>query len=571
MRTEPDNEEQLSEMSIISRNNGWVIWQAEIPFVAEQSNPYAFKFMVDGLQYWLDATGEVNNYPPERDIHFRFFPGYKPVRWLWSQVFYQIFPDRFFDGNPANNVKTREYVYEGKEVVAKNWGDLPDKENGFREFYGGDLSGIRKKLPYLQDLGVNSLYLNPIFVSPSSHKYDTVDYFNIDPHFGSNEDFAELCNELHANEMHIILDAVVNHSSERCAWFDRYGEYEEKGAYQSQDSKYRGFYYFDTDDPESYHAWYGIKTLPVFDYSNADLQEIVYKADDSILKHWLKAPYRIDGWRFDVIHMLGEGKGAKNNAHYVREFRKAVRELNPEALVLGEHFYEASKWLQGDQEDAAMNYFGFSFPLWAFFAGIDHRGHRIRIDAKTFGFMLARARARLPFENQLSQMNLLNSHDTSRFITILDGDKTLLKAAIVMLFSYIGVPSIYYGDEIGLEGGNDPDCRRTFPWDESSWDLDLLEHYKRLISLRKSSLTLQRGGFVELLAEGDVYVFARALSKQSIITIINRSNSAKIKVPVWKLDINNRVIKSFFDAKEYAIKDGYLEYNCLKGSEILIV
>ena len=570
VRTEPDNEEALTEMEVVELRANEAIWQAEITYLAAEINLYAFKFIVDGLQYWLDASGQVKNYPPERDIHFRFYPGYKPAKWVWSQVFYQIFPDRFFDGDPANNVKTGEYVYEGEDVIEKNWAELPDVENGFREFYGGDLLGIRKKLPYLQDLGVNSLYLNPIFVSPSSHKYDTVDYYRIDPHFGSNKDFAKLCNELHDKEMHIILDAVLNHTSERNIWFDRYNEYDTEGAYQSKDSKYRGFYNFDSDDPESYHGWYGIRTLAVLDYGNPDLQEVVYKADDAILKHWLKAPYKIDGWRFDVIHMLGEGKGAKNNAHYVREFRKAVRMVNPEAFILGEHFFEADKWLQGDQEDGAMNYYGFSFPLWAFFAGIDHRGHRIAVDAKDMAFMLARARARLPFENQLSQINLLNSHDTSRFVTLVKADKALLKAAISMLFTYIGVPSIYYGDEIGLEGGNDPDCRRTFPWDETMWDMDLLNLYKKLIALRKSSLTLQEGGLVELLAEGDIFVFARARANENIITILNRGTATKISIPVWKIGIKNQPLKSFFSAKIYKAKNGFLECESLKGSEILI-
>ena len=570
IRTEPDNEEQLIPMERYSNNDDWSFWQAKIAILPKQTNLYAFKFIVDGFQYWLDATGEVKNYPPERDIHFRFYPAYQPASWVFSQVFYQIFPDRFYDGEPSNNVKTNEYLYEGKPVVAKKWAELPDKNQGFREFYGGDLAGIRQKLDYLQELGVNSLYLNPIFVSASSHKYDTIDYFNIDPHFGTNEDFAALCKDLHAADMHIILDAVVNHTSERHYWFDRYGEYSEAGAYQTKDSKYREFYNFETDDPESYLGWAGVKTLPVLDYSSSKLQDMVYKEPDSILRQWLKPPYKIDGWRFDVIHMLGEGRGAKNNARYVREFRKAVREENPEAFILGEHFFEASKWLQGDQEDGAMNYFGFSFPVWAFFAATDHRNQAIKIDASDFSFLLARARARIPFINQLAQINLLGSHDTARFLTLLKKDIDLMKAAVTMLFTYIGVPSIYYGDEVGLEGEADPDCRRTFPWDRDNWNMDLFSHYQKLISLRKNSKALQKGGFIELYADGDIFGYARAYANETIITIVNRGKPQEINLPVWQLGLSQTSAKSFFSQREFAIKSEFISLKLNQGSELLI-
>jgi alpha-glucosidase len=536
IRSEPDNEEFLSPMQLAQSDDTWQIWQGVLKLdTTHEVTLYAFKFLSEGSQYWLSEMG-ITPYFPERDTHYRYNPHYQAASWVWSQVFYQIFPERFADGDPSNNVKEGEYLYEGKPVVVKKWNERPGK-NGAREFYGGDLEGIRQHLDYLQDLGITALYLNPIFVSPSSHKYDTIDYDTIDPHFGSNETFAQLCADLRSHNMRLILDAVVNHTSERHPWFDRYAEHETPGAYQAKESKTRDLYVFLSDDPDSYVGFYGVRTMPILNFANQVVQDEVYKKDHAILRKWMRPPYSIDGWRFDVIHMLGEGRGAKNNHQHVRAFRETLREENPEAYVLGEHFFEASKWLQGDQEDAAMNYYGFTRPIREFLAGVDFRGHAVHIEAQDLDFMLQRARSKIPFPIQLSQFNLLGSHDVARVLTVFKGDVALLKIAITALFTYIGVPCIYYGDEVGLGGGNDPDCRRTFPWDTALWNQDLLEHYKQLIQLRKGSRVLQEGAFVMLYAQGDIYAYARVLEKDIVITVLNRGEASFIELPVWKLGV----------------------------------
>lgn len=571
LRSEPDNEEYLSPMQAYQSDESWHYWRGLLRLnSADELTLYCFKLIVDGWQYWLDASLELKPFFPEREWHFRLNPHYQPVYWLWSQVFYQIFPDRFYDADPSNNVRTAEYYYDGKPVIAKTWGELPDKSQGAREFYGGDLEGIRQKLDYLEDLGISGIYLNPIFTSPSSHKYDTVDYYAIDPHLGTKETFAALCHDLRKRNMRLILDAVVNHTSERHPWFDRYGEHGAKGAYHSSESETREFYVFHSDDRESYHGWYGVKTLPVLNYQSETLQDIVYRRDDAILRYWMRPPYLIDGWRFDVIHMLGEGTGASNNAHYVRHFRKTLREENPQALVLGEHFFEASKWLQGDQEDSAMNYYGFTQPLWAFLAGKDVRGHRLSIEARDFAYLLSRARTRLPFAIQLSQFNLLGSHDTPRFLNFLDGDSKLMKLAISFLFCYIGIPCIYYGDEIGLAGGPDPDCRRTFPWDEQLWDKDLRHHFKTLIDFRKSSKVVQEGDFLSLYAHKDVYAFARSLGKKVVICLINRGDSCAISLPLWQLASPMATLQSLVDGTRFDIGQGELELSVPAKSSIVL-
>ena len=554
-RSEPDNEAAYGEMRRVETDDHWQMWRGGLHLnEAEDVTLYAFKILTGGRQIWLSEAG-VTPYFPERDVHYHLNPHYEPARWVWSQVFYQIFPERFFDGDPSNNVKTGEYLYEGREVVAKDWGELPDKAQGALEFYGGDLIGIQKKLPYLQDLGVTALYLNPIFTSPSSHKYDTVDYLEIDPHFGSNEQFAELCAELKKRDMRIILDAVINHTSERHPWFDRNNEYG-AGAYASTDADTRDFYVFASDDPESYHGWYGVRTLPVLDYTSERLRALVYQNDDAILRYWLREPYRIDGWRFDVLHMLGEGSGAKENARYARAFRQTLREENSEAYMLGEHFFEATKWLQGDQEDGAMNYYGFAKPVTEFLAGVDYRGHAFEIDAKDLDYLFMRARARVPFAIQLSQLNLLDSHDTARMLTLLDGDLELMKMAVTLLLTYIGVPCIYYGDEVGMAGENDPDCRRTFPWNEADWNQDLRSHYQNLISLRRDTSALQRGAYQTLYAEGDVFAFARSLAGEVVIVVVNRGEAVQVEIPLWQAGIRDGNLKDVLTGEEIEVVAG---------------
>ena len=227
------------------------------------------------------------------------------------------------------------------------------------------------------------------------------------------------------------------------------------------------------------------------------------------------------------------------------------------AYFLGEHFFEATKWLQGDQEDGAMNYYGFGMPIRAFLAGKDHREHPVYIDAQDLDEMLTRARARIPFAHQLSQFNLLDSHDTARFLTAAKGDKDLFKIAVTALFTYIGVPCVYYGDEVGLGGEHDPDCRRTFPWDEADWDKDIHHHYKTLIALRKQSETLQKGAYMPLYAQGDVFAFARVLGNDVIITVLNRGNACEIDLPIWQTGAE-RSFSSLFNSERVTSKDGVL-------------
>jgi alpha-glucosidase len=270
--------------------------------------------------------------------------------------------------------------------------------------------------------------------------------------------------------------------------------------------------------------------------------------------------------------MLGEGEGAKNNAHYVQAFRQATKSVNPQAYVLGEHFFEASQWLQGDQEDGAMNYYGFAHPVRALFTNKDISYDPISLTHKNFISWLEEARAKLPWANQLSQLNQLDSHDTARFLTLLNGDENKMKLASTLLATYVGVPCLYYGTEVGLEGGLDPDCRRPFPWDKvesSTW----IDFYKSLLAIRKQHKALQKGSIQYLIESEDVIVFARLLGDEKIITLLNLSNQQqKVTLPVWKLGCEVGLVKSLFSQTMTEIKVGELVVTLdAQRPEILVI
>lgn len=535
IRHEPDNEEALLPMQLVGYQGELAIWRGLLPLrPADENILYCFKAITDDQQWWLHGCG-VSSVMPPRAQHFRVNPHNKPPAWVQDQIFYQIFPDRFHNGDPGLHVQQGEFLYgdTNHPVIAKSWGEPVARDHlgtAASEFYGGDLAGVQQKLHYLQSLGITALYLNPIFASPSNHKYDTVDFYRVDPLLGSNQQLADLTNNLHQRGMRLILDAVVDHTSDKHPWFLR------DKACQQVEHRHANHRFYTFDETGHHIGWKGLSHLPKLDFAQPEVQEAVYRGDNAILRHWLRAPYSIDGWRFDVIHMLGEHGTAAGNSYHVRQMRQCVKQENPEAYILGEHFFEAGSWLQGDQEDGAMNYYGFAHPVRAFLAGMDIAYHPVRVSAEEFDLWLTQARANIPFANQLTQLNLLDSHDTARFLSLLNGDRQLMQTAVTLLFTYIGTPCVYYGDEVGMEGGPDPDCRRCFPWDSTEWDHLLHDHYRRMIRLRKTHPALRRGDIHTLYAGEHSYVFARTLESDVVITAINRhaSNPRTITLPIWQ-------------------------------------
>jgi alpha-glucosidase len=525
LRLEPDNEERLVPMEPLGDRGRFRVYRAELtPNPAEDQTVYAFKVLWADRQLWLDAAG-TSPRMPLRERFFRICNGAGPPDWVPDQVFYQIFPDRFRNGDPATSPKNGAYnLRDDGPIRAKRWGEPIDSRRPNSELYGGDLVGVVQGLDYLEDLGVTAIYLNPIFTSPSVHKYDTEDYERVDPYLGGNAALAALREATSRRGMRYLLDAVFNHTSDTHPWFNRWGTHPEPGAYQDLSAPYRAAYtFYDSADPESYHCWQGSKVLPVLDFGQPAVQEYFYAGPDAIARRWLRPPYSADGWRIDVAHMMGEGTGARRNHRVLRALRRAIKDESPDAYVLGEHFSEATRWLQGDQEDGAMNYYGFAHPVRAFLAGQDVNYHPIAIDAAGLAAWLTDARSRIPYANQLCQLNLLGSHDTARFLTLVGGDRGLMGLALHLLFAYPGVPCIYYGDEIGMAGANDPHNRACFDWDQAHWDKGLRGLVQSLARLRRGHPALRRGAYRTLLAEGDCLGFARFDEAEMLILVVNRS------------------------------------------------
>ncbi|GEM44726.1 maltodextrin glucosidase [Deinococcus cellulosilyticus] len=493
-------------------------WVAEMPVTHHQKFHYRFKVIVNGRVWWLNQAG-VSPSAPSVLQDFSFSSKEPPV-WVRNRIFYQIFPDRFKIGEPGIRVQKGQYRYTDKEVETREWDELPRPETGYMEFYGGNLEGIRQSISYFQELGINALYLNPIFESPSAHKYDTQDYHRIDPHFGSNEGFAKLVDELHEQDIRVMLDGVFNHTGDWHRWMNKAGRYEEPGAYQSEN--FRQYYNYSGENPDDYLSWLGFSTLPKLNYAHHEVRGQIYANPDSVIRFWLKAPYNIDAWRLDVASMIGSEGTDKDNKQILAELWEAARETKPDTYILGEQFGDATLWVQGGVEDATMNYFAFMSPTWSFLADQDHKGHPTKLDAREYAEALTRPLSHLPFNHQLAAFNLLDSHDVKRFATVCP-DLAKRKLGVALLFGFIGVPCIYYGDEIGLEGADDPDNRRTMPWDDRArWDSEIYQWYRTWIQLRHQEVALREGSFRILHAEGDHLVFERRYGNERVLILMTR-------------------------------------------------
>lgn len=504
LRSEFDNEEISLAMRKQRRQPqpGVTAWRATLNIALGQPRRrYSFKLLWHDRQLWFTPQG-FSRFPPARLEQFAVDAPDSGPQWVADQIFYQIFPDRFARSAKREADQDRVYYHHaaGQEIVLRDWDDPLTPQAGGSTFYGGCLNGICEKLPYLKKLGVTALYLNPVFTAPSVHKYDTEDYRHVDPQFGGDRALLRLRRETQAQGMRLVLDGVFNHSGDSHAWFDRHNR-STGGACHHPDSPWRDWYSF---SPQGVALdWLGYPSLPKLDYQSETLVDEIYRGEDSIVRHWLKAPWNMDGWRLDVVHMLGEAGGARHNLQHVAGITRAAKEAQPEAYIVGEHFGDARQWLQADAEDAAMNYRGFTFPLWGFLANTDIAYEPQHINARTCIAWMDNYRAGLSHQQQLRMFNQLDSHDTARFKTLLGKDAARLPLAVVWLFTWPGVPCIYYGDEVGVDGANDPMCRKPFPWDERKQDGNLLALYQRMAKLRQRSLALRRGGCQALYAEGD--------------------------------------------------------------------
>lgn len=607
---------------------------------------YYFEVHSGHMVCYFNSVGvcsSVENY-----YNFSITPSFQTPDWAKGAIIYQIFVDRFYNGDRSNDVETDEYFYIG-EGTHKNtdWMKYP-REMDVREFYGGDIAGVMKKLDYLQDLGVEAIYLNPIFVSPSNHKYDIQDYDYIDPHFGrivkndgenlqrdengnliihdpehpnkdatryicrvtdkenleaSNQLFIEFVEEVHRRGMKVILDGVFNHCGSFNKWLDRECIYEdapgyEKGAFVSKDSPYRTFFKFREDTwpyNVNYDGWWGHDTLPKLNYEESPkLYEYIMR----IARKWVSPPYNVDGWRLDVAADLGQT--AEYNHHFWHEFRRNVKEANPNAIVLAEHYGDPTEWLKGDQWDTVMNYDAFMEPLTWFLTGVEKHSDEYRGDlignADAFFGSMRHYMTRFNTQSLQVAMNELSNHDHSRFLTRTNHqvgrissrgadaanegvNKNLFRMAVLMQMTWPGAPTIYYGDEAGLCGWTDPDSRRAYPWGHE--DEELIQYHKELIRIHKEHQVLRTGSILFLFGEYQCISYGRFDDNEHIVVAINISQDTRhMEIPVWRLGMTQptrmaRVILTdasgfSIETKVYPVQSGKLILDCPSETAVLV-
>ncbi|MEO1693060.1 MAG: glycoside hydrolase family 13 protein [Cyanobacteria bacterium J06631_6] len=430
----------------------------------------------------------------------------KTPDWVKNAVFYQIFPDRFARSEPTVKGQWQAAKYEG-------WDATPT----YQGYKGGNLWGVIDKLDYIQDLGANAIYFTPIFQSASNHRYHTHDYYQVDPMLGGNVAFEALIKAAHERDLKVVLDGVFNHASRGFFFFNDILENGPNSPWLDW-FKVQGWPLsaYDGSKPANYEGWIGDRALPEFNHDNPQVKEYIMQ----VAEYWLHQG--IDGWRLDVPNEV-------DTPGFWQEFRDRVKAVNPDAYIVGEIWGDASHWLDGTQFDGVMNY-RFTEAAIAFAGGENYIPEFCQgelrpyppISAAEYAIRIDALLKLYDWEIQQAQLNLLDSHDTPRMLTTVGEDQDSFMLASVLMMTFPGAPSIFYGDEVGLPGGKDPDCRRVFP-EAEQWDVEILKNYKQLIALRHQYAALRTGTYKTLFADHDLYVFARILDREEVIVAVNTS------------------------------------------------
>ncbi|TAL84424.1 MAG: glycoside hydrolase family 13 protein [Rhodanobacter sp.] len=545
-------------------------WVGTIPASASEKY-YRFQINDGTATAWLNAAGITSAEPTSGD--FFIIPGFQTPAWMKNGVMYQIFPDRFFNGDASNDVTNGQYTYAGCATEQHAWGtSVFSNVSGCNSavFFGGDLAGIDQKLNYIKNtVGADILYLNPIFLSPTNHKYDTEDYNTVDPAFGSNALLQTLSADIHSTSNgprgYLILDGVFNHTGDTSQWFDKYNWWTTNGAYESQSSPWYSYYTFQTW-PGTYSTFFGIPSMPKLDYgaSGSAVRNAIYGSSTSVMQTYLNAPYNIDGWRLDAAQYIDAGgnNGSDATNHQIMaEMRTAVKSVNPDAEILGEFWGNAGPWTDsGNQWDSAMNYDGFMQPVSEWITGEDYSGNAASIPASQFDSWLQGTRANYPTDVQQAMSNALGSHDVTRFGSRAGGDIWKTYLALIFQMTYVGTPTIYYGDEYGMQGGADPDNRRTFDWTVGTSTNSAVALTHKLIGIRNSYPALRTGSFMTLLTDdvNKLYAYGRFDATNRIAVALNNDSvSHTITVPVWQLSVTNgSTLTDLLSGTVYTVSNG---------------
>jgi len=527
LRLYHDGEPRSFELALERRDATESWWAVKVK-IENPSTCYRFVFVDNDKYDWLNASGFYDHdVHSNNDFQIVAIPAYPS--WIRSSVFYQIFPDRFAKSGLKKQIP--------QWAQQREWNQLPavgTREMG-TELFGGDLDGVRERLDYLDDLGVNGIYFTPFFPALSNHRYDATSFREVDPILGGDKAMSRLVAEAKRRKIRLLGDLTSNHCGAGHPWLAK--------AKRDKKSKERGYFYWDKSVKHGYVGWFGHASLPKLNFNSASLRKEMYEGKNSIVRQWLSPKYGMSGWRIDVGNMTGRQGADDMHDEVMHGIRKAMDEVKPDAWLVAENGDFVASDLNGFGWHGAMNYQGFMRPVWNWinlnktigggFQGLPFSmptitGRQLVESMKSFN-------GSIPWRSLVASMVLLDSHDTARMRTVVLGNKDLHLTAMTLLLTYPGVPSIFAGDEIGLEGRTGEDSRKTINWeDRSSWDMDFLREVKKLISIRKNSDGFINGGLRWVLVEDDCLAFLRESKKETILVFLSRSG-VKAKIDISKL------------------------------------
>lgn len=562
VRTVPDGEQFFTDARVVHRDDVETWWQAEITC----HNPVTgYRFLLDSAgdaegdeehperppaYRWLNGTGVHLRDVPDTD-DFRLVTHPAPPAWAQGAVVYQVFPDRFArdasveppgdPGGPRTDLPGWAVPARWEDPVTTRRTGLRQTDgtpvDGSQQVFGGTLDGIREHLDHLVDLGATVLYLTPVFPARSNHRYDATTFTEVDPVLGGTAALLRLQEAAHERGLRVMGDITTNHTGDAHEWYAE--------ARREPDGPYGGWYVRDADDPREWISWIGVETLPKLDHRNPALRAALTEGPESVIERWLGPGHGFDAWRVDVANMTGRYKDTDLAHQVARETRAAVdRATGGEGLLVAEHTHDHSRDVEGDGWHGVMNYSGFTRPLWTWlraegfapkFLGSPLRTPRLGADlvAET----IREFSALVPWRSLAHSMTLVGSHDTTRIRTLVGDDLEQVKVAAGLLLTMPGIPMITYGDEIGMPGDFGEDGRRPMPWADRGtpggrWDEDLLDHYRTLVALRRSSPALSSGGLRWLHADGDAMVLVREHPEESVLVHVARAAHPEVRLPL---------------------------------------
>lgn len=561
-RSNPDHEPEWTDAARVGAADGWDWWEAP---VAVRNPRHGYRWMLqheDGTVEWLNQTGlhRIETLDAE-DFALVAHPA--PPSWLYDAVMYQVFPDRFARSAQADGRERPEWA------IPTAWDEPVDPVMPGRsqQFYGGDLDGITEKLDHLVDLGVNLLYLTPIFPAASNHRYDASSFDRVDPLLGGDDAYIRLVQAAHARGIRVIGDLTSNHSGDRHEWF--------QAALGHPGAPEEEFYYFTDPDNTEYVSWLGTPTLPKFNWASEELRRRFISGPDSVVAKWLKPPYNADGWRIDVANMTGRLGEVDLNAEVRQLLRRSMIDINPDTILLGESTNDAASDLQGDGWHGAMTYPSFTRPLWGwlseptgepYLTGEGEQrtepwffgqpiGGIPRYTARQFVDAVVRFTGSIPWRVRLGNMQPLDTHDTARFAT--NAGPGTIPVAVGLMLTLPGMPVVFAGDEFGLTGADGEASRTPMPWGTESEPevAERLRLYRDAIALRRAHPVLATGGLRWLHVDDDTVVFVREAADECVLVVASKGDADAV-IPAGALPDADAAEAVFGDATLAVATDG---------------